>query len=166
MKNKARDLLLSWLKEKNWTLFSFQKEAWKQHQKGESGLISVPTGAGKTYAIYLPALAELIEKAEKGLQILYITPLKALASDLEHALQVPIKDLNLSFRVESRTGDTPLKIKQRQKKNQPEVLLITPESLAILLTDPNAAIFFNALTPVVVSSDNPLISFSILGYFS
>ncbi len=157
MKNKARDLLLSWLKEKNWTLFSFQKEAWKQHQKGESGLISVPTGAGKTYAIYLPALAELIEKAEKGLQILYITPLKALASDLEHALQVPIKDLNLSFRVESRTGDTPLKIKQRQKKNQPEVLLITPESLAILLTDPNAAIFFNALKTIIVDEWHELL---------
>jgi len=74
MKNPKIDPLIeNWLASKNWKLLPFQQEAWQRYQEGKSGLISVPTGAGKTYAAYLPALAELHSHAEKGLQI-FISP--------------------------------------------------------------------------------------------
>lgn len=98
--------MLQWLLKKAWTLFPFQKQAWEEIHQGKSGLISVPTGAGKTYAAYLPALSMLHEAPGKGTHILYITPLKALANDLEKSLKEPIQDLQLPYKVEKRTGDT------------------------------------------------------------
>lgn len=96
---------------------SFQQEAWEAINAGKSGLISVPTGAGKTYAAYLPALSKLLQTKGKGLRILYITPLKALAKDLELSLKEPIQDLGSTLKIEKRTGDTSGSQKARQKKN-------------------------------------------------
>ena len=80
---KHDNLILQWFSKKGWKPLPFQKEAWERIHEGKSGLISVPTGAGKTYAAYLPALSKLHEAPSKGLHILYITPLKALAKDLK-----------------------------------------------------------------------------------
>lgn len=91
-------LILKWFSLKKWNLLPFQKETLKYYFEGKSGLISVPTGAGKTYAAYLPALSRLHQKPGKGIHILYITPLKALAADLKLALQLPIEDLKLPYR--------------------------------------------------------------------
>lgn len=153
--NKKDDIILNWFKK--WTLFPFQLDAWKEISKGSSGLISVPTGAGKTYAAYLPALSRLHANPKKGIQILYITPLKALANDLENTLIIPILELKLPYRVEKRTGDTTYSKKTRQKKSPPEILLITPESLSILLTQPDGAEYFANLQMIIVDEWHELL---------
>jgi ATP-dependent Lhr-like helicase len=155
--SKKENIILNWVKEKGWTFFPFQKKAWEEIYKGSSGLISVPTGAGKTYAAFLPALSMLHEKDKRGLQILYITPLKALANDLENTLKAPIYDLNLPYAVEKRTGDLSYTKKKLQKKSPPEILLITPESLAILLADVNAADLFKNLFMIIVDEWHELL---------
>lgn len=152
-----KNIITQWLSNKGWRLFPFQKRAWKEIHSGKSGLISVPTGAGKTYAAYLPALAQLHEAPGKGIQILYITPLKALANDIEKALKKPILELNLSYKVEKRTGDTSPANKRRQKKFPPEILLTTPESLSLMLTQEDAAEQFANLRMIIVDEWHELI---------
>lgn len=147
--------ILDWFKSKHWKPLPFQQEAWKAIADGESGLISVPTGAGKTYAAFMGALFKIEPK--KGLQLLYITPLRALARDLEQALQCPIDDLNLALRVEKRTGDTSSYKRQKQAKNPPEILLTTPESLSLLLTDPLAKTKFENLKYLIVDEWHELL---------
>ncbi len=154
---KDDNIILQWLSKKSWTHFPFQKEAWKLIYEGRSGLISVPTGAGKTYAAYLPALSKLHESPGKGIHILYITPLRALANDLEKALKEPILDLNLPYKVEKRTGDTTASQKNRQKKSPPEILLTTPESLSLMLTQDDAALRFVNLKMIIVDEWHELL---------
>lgn len=139
-----------WFKKNGWTPWPFQKEAWQLSLQGKSGLISVPTGAGKTYAAYLGPLADVHARAGDGLQILYITPLKALARDIERALKLPIEELGWEIEVDARTGDTPASRKAKQKKHQPHILLTTPESLSILQSDPGHKQFFSSLKYVIV----------------
>jgi ATP-dependent Lhr-like helicase len=156
-KHSHPTLFLEWLAQQKGDVLPFQKKAWEHVLKGESGLISVPTGAGKTYAAYLPALAEMHANPSKGLQILYISPLKALARDLEIALQKPITDLNLEYRVEMRTGDTKTSMRKKQKSHPPEILLTTPESLAILLSDSTSKQFFSHLKTVILDEWHELL---------
>lgn len=154
---KHENVILQWLSSKGWSQLPFQKSAWEKIYAGESGLISVPTGAGKTYAAYLPALSKLHENPKKGIQILYISPLKALAKDLELALNEPIIDLNLPYRVEKRTGDTSASLKNRQKKSPPEILLTTPESLSLLLAQKDAAAMFVNVQMIIVDEWHELL---------
>ncbi|HEV8051421.1 MAG TPA: DEAD/DEAH box helicase, partial [Parachlamydiaceae bacterium] len=149
MKNKENPIL-QWITRKRWSLLPFQKKAWEEIHAGRSGLISVPTGAGKTYAAYLPALSKLHEAPRKGIHILYITPLKALAKDLELALKEPISELNLPYKVERRTGDTTASSKSRQIKSPPEILLTTPESLSLLLCQKDAELRFGNVQMIIV----------------
>lgn len=154
---KNLDIISKWLSLKKWKLLPFQKEAWDQYFERKSGLICVPTGAGKTYAAYLPALEKLHHSPQKGTQILYISPLKALAKDLEYALKQPIEDLQLPYRVERRTGDTSFSIKKKQKLLPPEILLTTPESLALMLTDEDAASRFQYVQTFIVDEWHELL---------
>lgn len=151
-------LISKWLAIKKWKFLPFQKEAYLRYYEGKSGLISVPTGAGKTYSVYLPALSQLHANPGKGIQILYITPLRALAKDLESTLKQPIDDLELPYRVEKRTGDTSVSIKNKQKKSPPEILLITPESLAVMLTDPEAVLKFSQLQTIILDEWHELLA--------
>lgn len=156
---KNRNIILEWLsKTKKWSLLPFQQEAWEKIHEGKSGLISVPTGAGKTYAAYLPALSMLHDQPLKGVRILYITPLKALAKDLEQALKEPIVDLKLPYKVERRTGDTSYSQKARQQKSLPEILLTTPESLSLLLTQKDIEKQFANLKMIIVDEWHELLS--------
>jgi len=154
---KTENIILQWFNSKGLTFFPFQIDAWNEIHKGNSGLISLPTGAGKTYAAYLPALSKLHDNPSKGIHILYITPLKALANDIEKALKEPIEELGLPFRVEKRTGDTSYSQKTKQKKSPPEILLTTPESLSLLLTDKDAANFFANLQMIIVDEWHELL---------
>lgn len=160
-KSAAERLIIQWFSLSGKKQLPFQKEAWKSYFEGESGLISVPTGAGKTYAAYLPALAKLHGnpvKGSKGIKILYITPLRALAKNLEEALRAPVEDLKLPYRVEKRTGDTTAATKAKQKKNPPEILLTTPESLALMLTEVDASEKFKLLETLIVDEWHELLS--------
>jgi len=119
-------------------------------RRGEHTLLVAPTGAGKTLAGFLPTLAALIEAPGDGLHTLYISPLKALAVDVQRNLLTPIAEMGLPIRVETRTGDTPSDRKARQRVRPPQILLTTPESLSLLLSYEDSLLLFANLRTVIV----------------
>lgn len=151
-------MLRAWFNTMGFQPFPFQEEAWAKFREGESGLIHVPTGAGKTYAAYLGPLSELIENPAEGLRILIVTPLRALSRDMEKALEAPIQALGLPFRVESRTGDTSSSLRARQRKQLPQVLITTPESLNLLISYEDAKERFAGLQAVIVDEWHELMT--------
>lgn len=152
---------------RGWEPFAFQREAWTAYLAGRSGLITVPTGAGKTYAAYGGPLAELARlprrpAADKGrprsLRVLYITPLRAVSRDIELALRLPVEEMGLGVDVESRTGDTTSSVRTRQRKHLPEVLITTPESLSLLLSYADAQQRFCHVQSIIVDEWHELLS--------
>jgi ATP-dependent helicase Lhr and Lhr-like helicase len=119
-------------------------------KRGRSALLVAATGAGKTLAGFLPSICELAEGPTEGLHTLYVSPLKALAVDVQRNLIGPIEEMGLPIRVETRTGDTPSDRKARQRLRPPQMLLTTPESLSLLLSYPDAAQMFENLRMIVV----------------
>jgi len=117
---------------------------------GCHALLVAATGAGKTLAGFLPTLTELIENPTEGLHTLYVSPLKALAVDVQRNLLTPIEEMGLDLRVETRTGDTPSDRKARQRIRPPQILLTTPESLSLLLSYPDSFLMFAGLRTIVV----------------
>ena len=113
-------------------------------------LLVATTGAGKTLSGFLPTLAELIETPTEGLHTLYVSPLKALAIDIQRNLVTPIEQMDLTIRVETRTGDTPSDRKARQRVKPPHILLTTPESLSLLLSYPDSNLIFANLKCIVI----------------
>ena len=146
---------------RGWKPHRFQEDTWQAYAAGESGLIHVATGAGKTYAAYLAPLAEVLagcmEDESPGLQVIYVTPLRAVARDIEQALRDPVEFLGSDVRVEGRTGDTSSSLRQRQRQAMPEVLVTTPESLALLLTQPDPAAIFGRLRVVLLDEWHELL---------
>jgi ATP-dependent Lhr-like helicase len=119
-------------------------------RRGRSALLVAATGAGKTLAGFLPTICELAEAPAEGLHTLYVSPLKALAVDVQRNLIGPVEEMGLAIRVETRTGDTPSDRKARQRVKPPQVLLTTPESLSLLLSYPDSAQMFAGLRTIVV----------------
>lgn len=121
-------------------------------QAGHSTLLIAPTGAGKTLSGFLPSLCDLVEAPAEDLHTLYISPLKALAVDIERNLQTPLKEMGLEdhIRAETRTGDTPQGKKQRQRVSPPQLLITTPESLALLLSYHDAPEMFGSLKCIIL----------------
>ena len=117
---------------------------------GKSALLVAATGSGKTLAGFLPTIAELVEQPTEGLHTLYISPLKALAVDVQRNLIGPIEEMDLPIRVETRTGDTPSDRKARQRVRPPQILLSTPESLSLLLSYPDSFTLFENLKTIIV----------------
>ena len=125
---------------------------------GRNGLLVAATGAGKTLAGFLPSICELVEgtvpgqelSPPSGLHTLYVSPLKALAVDVQRNLIGPIEEMGLPVRVETRTGDTPSDRKVRQRLKPPHMLLTTPESLSLLLSYPESPQMFEGLKTIVV----------------
>lgn len=123
---------------------------------GLHALLVADTGAGKTLAGFLPTLADFAPSrlggapVPDGLHTLYVSPLKALAHDVQRNLMAPVEEIGLPIRVETRSGDTPSDRKARQRARPPHVLLTTPESLSLLLTYPESAELFATLKRVVI----------------
>lgn len=159
-----REPLTAYLHALGFEPYPFQRAAWDAFAAGKSGLISVPTGAGKTFAAYGGPLAEIAAEAPPPkdavatVRMLYITPLRAVSRDIEKALRAPIELLGLPLAVGSRTGDTDAGERSRQRKRLPEVLITTPESLSLLLTRENAAELFAGLRAVVVDEWHELMA--------
>lgn len=157
---QAQYLVANWFEQQSWRPFLFQQEVWQAYQQGESGLIHAPTGMGKTYAAWFgPLMGWLAGNPDQSqwqtagpppLQLIWLTPLRALAADTQQALQLPLNDLGIPWTVERRTGDTSSAAKSRQLKTPPSTLITTPESLSLLLSQPNAATLFRSLQGVVV----------------
>jgi len=163
--------ITDWFKRKGWHVFDFQKEAWQKYLDGYSGLIHASTGMGKTYAIWPAPLIEWMQhgdlthavrrgkekKARLPLTVLWLTPLRALANDIALSLEDPVRELDLPFTVETRTGDTSSSRRAKQKDNLPSALVTTPESLSILLSYENSAEKFKHLKLVVVDEWHELL---------
>jgi ATP-dependent Lhr-like helicase len=146
----------AWFAQQGWEPLPFQRHCWEAYLQGRSGLIQVPTGSGKTYAAVMGPLAELVAEANAlkgeptGLHLLVITPLRALSRDLRLAIEAPITAMGWPLRVGLRNGDTPSAERARQRRRPPQILITTPESLALLLASPDATTFFSQLQGVVM----------------
>ncbi len=157
-------IISNWFQTKNQHPFPFQEEAWQHFLNGKSGLLNAPTGCGKTFALFLPVLIEWINRHDdwktrkkNGLQLLWITPLRALAKDIHRAMREVVEELGLPWEVGLRSGDTSSSERQRQKRQMPEILIITPESLHLLLAQKGNSAFFKNLQAVVVDEWHELL---------
>jgi ATP-dependent helicase Lhr and Lhr-like helicase len=146
----------AWFAFKGWKPFPFQYEAWKAYLNGESGLVNAPTGSGKTYSLVVPILLAFIQQQadfkknkSRGVQAIWITPIRALAKEIELSANRAIEGLGVNWKVGVRSGDTSGKERERQKTKPPEFLIITPESLHLLLAQKGCADFFKNLKVVV-----------------
>ncbi len=163
-KSSVYNLLLQWLASKSWKLQAFQKETMEAYLAGKSGLLNAPTGSGKTYALWLPILVKHINsnpeyktKTPKGLQIIWITPLRALAKDLQRNMQTACDGLEIPWQVGIRTGDISSKDRTLQKKEMPQSLIITPESIHLLFAQKNSTDIFKSVHTIVVDEWHELI---------
>ncbi len=139
-----------WFAARGWRPHPHQLTLLRAARDGRSALLTAPTGGGKTLAGFLPSLIDLAENPREGLHTLYISPLKALAVDIHRNLQIPIEEMALPIRLETRTGDTPASKRQRQRLDPPQMLMTTPESLALMLSYPDARKIFQGLKAVIV----------------
>ncbi|MEO6405131.1 MAG: ligase-associated DNA damage response DEXH box helicase [Ferruginibacter sp.] len=158
-------VILAWLSSKERKPFAFQKETWEKIIAGESGIVNAPTGYGKTYSVFLGAIIQYINqhpkdyqsKKSNGLQLLWVTPLRALAKDIGRAMEEVILELGMQWKVGIRNGDTPVNERQKQKRNMPEVLITTPESLHLLLAQKDYPELFKSLHIVAVDEWHELL---------
>ncbi|WP_306250386.1 ligase-associated DNA damage response DEXH box helicase [Parvularcula sp. IMCC14364] len=150
----------AWFAGRGWQLRTHQAELLEKARAGRSALLIAPTGGGKTLAGFLPSLIDVSENPSPvpHLHTLYISPLKALAVDVSRNLQTPAEEMGLSVRIETRTGDTPAARRQRQRHTPPDILLTTPEQLALLLAHPSAAEFFARLNCVILDELHALVT--------
>jgi len=139
-----------WFAERGWRPRRHQLEMLERARAGRSALLVAATGAGKTLAGFLPTICDLADNPAEGLHTLYVSPLKALAVDVQRNLLSPIEEMALPIRVETRTGDTPSDRKARQRVRPPQILLTTPESLSLLLSYPDSDLLFAGLKNVIV----------------
>jgi ATP-dependent Lhr-like helicase len=142
--------ITAWFAARGWRIRRHQQDMLAAARAGRHALLVAPTGAGKTLAGFLPSIAELIENPREGLHSLYVSPLKALAVDVQRNLLTPIAEMGLPIRVETRTGDTPSDRKARQRARPPQMLLTTPESLSLLLSYPDSPALFAGLQTIIV----------------
>jgi ATP-dependent Lhr-like helicase len=162
---KGYKIISQWLAHKNFKPFKFQEETWQHILNQENGLVNAPTGCGKTYSVFLGSLIRFINehpedflsKKNNGLQLLWLTPLRALAKDIGRAMEEAIAELGMQWRVGIRNGDTDTSERQKQKRNMPEVLLITPESLHLLLAQKEYPAVFNSLKIIAVDEWHELL---------
>lgn len=156
------DPFVCWFASRGWTLRSHQRALLEKARERRSTLLIAPTGAGKTLAGFLPSLVELTSgnrpQRGAGLHTLYISPLKALAVDVARNLLTPVEEMQLPVRIETRTADTSVGKRQRQRVRPPDLLLTTPEQLALLLSHSDAAHLFADLRTVILDELHALVA--------
>ncbi|WP_341837987.1 ligase-associated DNA damage response DEXH box helicase [Chitinophaga pollutisoli] len=154
-----------WLGAKGLAPFAFQEEAWEHYLQGRSGLVNAPTGFGKTFSLFLGTVIRWINenpedyrrRTGNGLRLMWITPLRALAKDIGRAMEEALRELSVPWAVGIRSGDTPVSVREKQKRNMPEVLIITPESLHILLAQKEYPKRFEHLETIVADEWHELL---------
>jgi ATP-dependent helicase Lhr and Lhr-like helicase len=171
------DRFLQWFASRGWSPREHQLALLAKAREDASVLLIAPTGAGKTLAGFLPTLVELSSpsraaedgrknlvstgravKRTGGLHTLYISPLKALAVDIARNLETPVTEMGLAVKIETRTGDTPVSRRQRQRRYPPDILLTTPEQLALLLSSDDAPFLFSSLKRIVLDELHALVT--------
>lgn len=151
------DIAKNWFQEQNWKPFKFQKDTWKAFLQGKNGLLNAPTGSGKTYALWFPIVLNYIKnnpnyktKHKKGLKAIWITPLRALSQEIKQSAERITLDLSTQMTVGIRSGDTSTKERAQQKKQMPDLLITTPESLQLLLATTGYDKIFKDCTAIVI----------------
>ena len=155
------DVFARWFAGRGWTPRAHQLELLAKARAGRSTLLIAPTGAGKTLAGFLPSLVELADarpNLTRDLHTLYISPLKALAVDVARNLERPVAEMGLGIRVETRTGDTPVSKRTRQRRYPPDILLTTPEQVALLIASADAPLLFGRLRRIVLDELHALVT--------
>lgn len=154
----------SWFQSKNWKSFPFQQKTWKAFLDGKHGLLNAPTGSGKTYALWIPIVLQYLKdnpnyrtKHKKGLKAIWITPLRALSVEIRQAAQRFADDLGTGLTVGIRSGDTTQSERAKQKRQMPDLLITTPESLMLLLASKGYDRIFKDLTAIVVDEWHELL---------
>lgn len=158
MENKELAIAFQYFEEKGWKPFDFQVDTWKDFLQGKSGMLNAPTGSGKTFALWFPVILDYIrqhptdwQKPKKnGTQVIWVTPLRALALDIQKAMQEVCRSIGLPWQVAVRNGDTDAKERQAQKRNPPECLITTPETLQILLAQKDNQKVFRDVKAIVI----------------
>lgn len=158
-------VIQQWLAEKGNQPFTFQEQTWQHIIDEASGLVNAPTGCGKTFSVFLGALINFINqnpnnyktKNKNHLQLLWITPLRALAKDIHRAMEEVIDELGMGWKIGIRNGDTEISERQKQIRQMPEVLIITPESLHLLLAQKNYPEVFKSLRIIAVDEWHELL---------
>lgn len=165
MKSKSQQKIEQWFDNRGWKPFHYQQKVWDAFLSGQNGLLNAPTGSGKTYALWMPMLMKWMnehphtykELTNNGLQLLWITPLRALARDIEQALQKVADDLDIPWEVGRRTGDVSSYQKQKLKEQMPEALITTPESLHIMMAQNGYEPYFSNLDTVIIDEWHELL---------
>ena len=154
----------NWFEEQNWKPFAFQKKTWKAFLQGKHGLLNAPTGSGKTYALWFPIILDYIkknpdyrDKHKKGLKAIWITPLRALSQEIKQSAERVAHDLGTQMTVGIRSGDTTTKERAQQKKQMPDLLITTPESLHLLLATKGYPKIFKNCSAIVVDEWHELL---------
>ncbi|MCP4320191.1 MAG: ligase-associated DNA damage response DEXH box helicase [Hyphomicrobiales bacterium] len=167
---KLPEPFFGWFGKRGWQPRPHQLALLDRAEAGGSSLLIAPTGAGKTLAGFLPSLIDIalkeqrrkpgaaLSSARRGIHTLYVSPLKALAIDIERNLATPVAEMDLPVRIETRTGDTPQSKRQRQKLNPPDILLTTPEQIALLIASREADTLFDGLKYVIFDELHSLIT--------
>ena len=154
----------NWFQNQNWKPFPFQKQTWNAFLQGKNGLLNAPTGSGKTYALWFPIILNYIQqnnptkqKQKSGLKAVWITPLRALSTEIKQAAERVVTDLGVPMTVGIRTGDTSASERAKQKNKMPDLLITTPESLQLLLASKDYAKTFSNCTAIVVDEWHELL---------
>lgn len=163
--SKGYSVITDWLTAKGFKAFRFQEETWNHISKGKSGLVNAPTGFGKTFSVFLGSVIQFINEHpndymrphKNGLQLLWISPLRALAKDIGRAMEEALRELQIPWQVGVRNGDTDMSERQKQKRNIPEILIITPESLHLLLAQRGYPDLFKTLRVIAIDEWHELL---------
>ncbi|MEP3207989.1 MAG: ligase-associated DNA damage response DEXH box helicase [Maribacter sp.] len=163
-RDQLYDLAESWFQSQGWKPFPFQKQTWRAFLQGKHGLLNAPTGSGKTYALWFPIVLLYIKNNpnyrtvhKKGLKAIWITPLRALSKEIKQSAERVTTDLGTQMTVGIRTGDTTTKERAQQKKQMPDLLITTPESLQLLLATKGYKNIFKDCSAIVVDEWHELL---------
>ncbi|QBO57268.1 ligase-associated DNA damage response DEXH box helicase [Chryseobacterium salivictor] len=154
-------IIEKWMEDKDREPFGFQSETWYKFSQNYSGMVIAPTGFGKTFSVFLAVVIDYMNNPDhykSGMKLLWITPLRALAKDIAKAMSEALEEIGLDWEVAVRNGDTPKEIRAKQTKKTPDILIITPESLHLLLAQKQHPKFFKNLQCIVVDEWHELLS--------
>ncbi len=158
------EIAQDWFRQQDWKPFPFQKHTWKAFLQGKNGLLNAPTGSGKTYALWFPIVLSYIKKNpeyqskhKKGLKAIWITPLRALSQEIKQSAERVTADLGTQMTVGIRSGDTSTKERAQQKRQMPDLLITTPESLQLLLASKGYDKTFKDCMAIVVDEWHELL---------
>jgi ATP-dependent Lhr-like helicase len=153
-------IIRKWMDGHGMEPFGFQEKTWEKFEQGYSGMVVAPTGFGKTYSVFIAVLIHFFnhhKQYKKGLKLMWVTPLRSLAKDIARAMSEVVEELGMDWVVGVRNGDTSTSVRQKQAKLMPDILVITPESLQLLLSQKEHSRFFKSLQCIAVDEWHELL---------